>query len=255
MKSLIVALTILSLQLMPGLQFEGVVEQAKARVDMALEQVAATSLDDSDALDIVASAIGNSFRNWHDHSELWLACAPCNAPDADASLLAAYIADQALQRAYFEIYAQPAPGEAAARLYGEVRSAIFAENVHTASSFLNRLASPEGQSPTDADWDMLSIIARHAHQHPEFMLQYLAEIAVRADRDDDRAHDLFYFMDFLAQFRMVARGQSLGAYVVCRNGTAVFEPELEDPAHTEALRARFGLTPVSAFLSERSARC
>lgn len=240
---------------MPDFQFEDDVEQAKTNVERALERVAAISPDDGDALDIVASAIGNSFRNWHDQSELWLACAPCNAPDADASLLAAYIADQALQRAYFEIYAQPAPGEAAARLYGEVRSAIFAENVQTASNFLNRLASPQGHSPTRADWVMLSIIARHSHHHPEFLLQYLAEIAVRADQDDDRAQDLFYFMDFLAQFRMVARGQSLGAYVICRDGMAVFEPELEDPVHTEALRERFGLAPVSAHLSERSARC
>lgn len=255
MKILIAALMLLSLQSAGDLHFEEEVQLAKSRVDLAIQQVAEASPDDAEALGVVVLAINNSFQNWHNQSELWLACGPCNAPDSNSSLLAAYVADQALQRAYFQIFARASGGQTYQILYNEIRSAIFADNVRTASSFLDQLASPNELSPAEADWDMLSIIARHAHQHPEFLLQYLAEIAVRADRSEDRAYEVFYFMDFLAQFRIVSRGQSLGAYVVCRDGEAVFEPELEDPVHTQALRARFSLAPISEYLAERSTRC
>lgn len=249
------ATCLIALQSAPAVNFADEAIQAKIDLDRTLHQIA----DDGDfhpsARDAVERSIENSHQVWRVDAEVWMACGPCNSPGTDAGLLSAYIADQTVQRAYFEIAQRSANEGPAFELYGEVRRAIVSANVETASSFLGGLSHPDERAASEADWNILSIIARHSHEHPRFLVEYLAEVAARADQSENRTYDLYYFVDFLSQFQFVSRGQSLGAYVVCQDGEAAFDPALEDPVQTEILRERLGLVPISERLSERSTRC
>lgn len=143
----------------------------------------------------------------------------------------------------------------AGSIYTGAREAVFQSDAGTLARFASGVLECD-KIATEACSEAMAYAALalaqhtagypHCHGALQRALKRLASMNPRLWLVDLR------FEDFLANHRLVKRGQILGTYTaVDETGHVRFEPPLEDEDLTARLRARFNLETAQAFLSKQ----